>query len=177
MNDTKLRHRSTYSTGNAASSKSEIAAKDAEVDFVPSPSSATHSATHSSSRGRRGSDTTSHSSATNTPSTTTSSSPEDSNSEKSVHSQHTKKSGLSANMASILPRVASNNGHGGYKRVDGGRDSGRVGFGWKKFAIGAVVVIGLVWVFGPRERRESVLSSVAPACEWSFHSERLWNAD
>ncbi len=70
-------------------------------------------------------------------------------------------------MASILPRV----GNGGYKRVDGGtgQKDGRVRFGWRKFAVAAVVVIGLVWVFGPRERRESVLESVgvSPVCECS----------
>ncbi|KAG9127785.1 Guanosine-diphosphatase [Ceratobasidium sp. 392] len=29
-------------------------------------------------------------------------------------------------------------------------------FTWKKYAIGAAVLIGLVWVFGPRERRENM---------------------
>ncbi|EMD31372.1 hypothetical protein CERSUDRAFT_162998 [Gelatoporia subvermispora B] len=40
-----------------------------------------------------------------------------------------------------------------YERLEGGMGPGRVGsrrFGWKKFAIGAAVIIGLVWVFGPR---------------------------
>ena len=31
------------------------------------------------------------------------------------------------------------------------RLSGVRKFGWKKFAVGAVVIIGLVWVFGPRK--------------------------
>ncbi|KAG8778646.1 Guanosine-diphosphatase [Ceratobasidium sp. 428] len=39
------------------------------------------------------------------------------------------------------------------------RDQGPGGmrkFAWKKYAIGAAVLIGLVWVFGPRERRENM---------------------
>lgn len=53
-------------------------------------------------------------------------------------------------MSSILPRV------NGYKRVDGDGEArpSRVRFGWKKFAIAATVVIGLVWLFGPREGDE-----------------------
>ncbi|KAI0786178.1 nucleoside phosphatase family-domain-containing protein [Abortiporus biennis] len=43
-----------------------------------------------------------------------------------------------------------------YERLEGGlgpsRMSGLRRFGWKKFAIGAVVIIGLVWVFGPRRQ-------------------------
>lgn len=42
-----------------------------------------------------------------------------------------------------------------YERLEGGMGPSRMNgmrrFGWKKFAIGAVVVIGLVWVFGPRK--------------------------
>ncbi|OCH91644.1 hypothetical protein OBBRIDRAFT_774912 [Obba rivulosa] len=41
-----------------------------------------------------------------------------------------------------------------YERLEGGMGPNRMGarrFGWKKFAIGAVVIIGLVWVFGPRK--------------------------
>lgn len=37
------------------------------------------------------------------------------------------------------------------------RDEPRAGmrkFAWKKYAIGAAVVIGMVWVFGPRETRD-----------------------
>jgi hypothetical protein len=29
-------------------------------------------------------------------------------------------------------------------------------FTWKKYALGAAVLIGLVWVFGPREHRENM---------------------
>ncbi|KAH8091007.1 nucleoside phosphatase family-domain-containing protein [Cristinia sonorae] len=42
-----------------------------------------------------------------------------------------------------------------YKQLETGMGSSRVGgvrrFGWKKFVIGAGVIIGLVWVFGPRK--------------------------
>ena len=43
-----------------------------------------------------------------------------------------------------------------YERLESGHGPSRTGsnmrrFGWKKFAIGAVVIIGLVWVFGPRK--------------------------
>ncbi|KAG7088209.1 hypothetical protein E1B28_012226 [Marasmius oreades] len=42
-----------------------------------------------------------------------------------------------------------------YERLEGGMGSGKMGnrkrFGWMKFAIGAVVLIGLVWLFGPRQ--------------------------
>lgn len=39
-------------------------------------------------------------------------------------------------------------------------------FGWKKFAIGAVVLIGLVWVFGPR--KEDIIPEKYRQCEWSI---------
>ncbi|KAG7087965.1 hypothetical protein E1B28_012006 [Marasmius oreades] len=42
-----------------------------------------------------------------------------------------------------------------YERLEGGMGPGKVRnrkrFGWKKFAIGATILIGLVWLFGPRE--------------------------
>ena len=42
-----------------------------------------------------------------------------------------------------------------YERLEGGmgpsRNSGGRRFAWKKFAIGAVVLIGLVYFFGPRK--------------------------
>jgi hypothetical protein len=41
-----------------------------------------------------------------------------------------------------------------------GSGSSRMRFGWKKFAVAAAVVIGFVWVLGPRERRESVIGSI-----------------
>lgn len=47
-----------------------------------------------------------------------------------------------------------------YERLEGGHGPSRAGakrFAWRKFAIAAAVLIGLVWVFGPRERREMVL--------------------
>ncbi|KAG9076024.1 Guanosine-diphosphatase [Ceratobasidium sp. 370] len=36
-------------------------------------------------------------------------------------------------------------------------------FTWKKYAIGAAVLIGLVWVFGPRERRENMWGGGGPS--------------
>ena len=67
-------------------------------------------------------------------------------------------------MSSILPRV-----HTGYKRVDAedGRLT-RIRFGWKKFALVAGVVIGLVWLFGPRERRETVMDTIKGPSAFSF---------
>ena len=67
----------------------------------------------------------------------------------------------------ILPRVNRE----GYMRVDA--DSGkaapsRMRFGWKKFAIAATVVIGFVWLFGPRERRETVIESITPCKHLSY---------
>ena len=42
-----------------------------------------------------------------------------------------------------------------YERLEGGMGPSRMNglrrFGWKKFAVGAVVIVGLVWVFGPRK--------------------------
>ena len=44
-----------------------------------------------------------------------------------------------------------------YERLEGGmgpsrnNQSRRFWIGWKRFAIGAVVIVGLVWVFGPRK--------------------------
>lgn len=153
MNNAQLKHRRTYSTEAAGHFDESTAASSSDTPFTsvpPSPSTP-------SSRGRQNSvDTTSQSDTTNLPSAQ----------ESSDKRRRSKKSsfGLSR-MASILPRVGN-----GYKRVDGGAagQDGRVRFGWKKFTIGAVVVIGLVWIFGPRERRESVLSSVGPACECSI---------
>ncbi len=53
-------------------------------------------------------------------------------------------------MASLFSPRSSN-----YERLEGGmgpsKTSGVRRFGWKKFAIGAVLIIGLVWVFGPRK--------------------------
>ncbi|KAI5120142.1 hypothetical protein M0805_001910 [Coniferiporia weirii] len=60
-------------------------------------------------------------------------------------------------MSSLLPRV------NGYKRVDADSEKrGRIrfAFGWKKFAITATIIITLVWLFGPRERREAVMDSI-----------------
>lgn len=53
-------------------------------------------------------------------------------------------------MAILSPRSAN------YERLEGGMGPTRMGgkrFAWKKFAIGAAVLIGLVWFFGPREAR------------------------
>ncbi|TDL22138.1 hypothetical protein BD410DRAFT_788834 [Rickenella mellea] len=58
---------------------------------------------------------------------------------------------------SILPRTNNT-----YKRLDTDGTGPRRGrwFGWKKFAVVAGLIIGLVWVFGPRERREQVLDTI-----------------
>lgn len=72
-------------------------------------------------------------------------------------------SGSNLKMSSILPRVS------GYKRVDEDGRPGRLKFGWKKFAVGAAVLIGLVWLFGPRERREQVLDKIKTPCEYLNH--------
>jgi len=53
-------------------------------------------------------------------------------------------------MAIISPRSSD------YERLEGGMGPSRTGgkkFAWKKFAIGAAVIIGLVWFFGPRAPR------------------------
>jgi len=51
-------------------------------------------------------------------------------------------------MSMISPRSSN------YERLEGGHGPSRTGsakrFGWKKFAIAAVVLIGLVYIFGPR---------------------------
>lgn len=63
-------------------------------------------------------------------------------------------------MSTLLPFAS------GYRRVDAKDErNGRVSFKWKKFAIAAVVIIGLVWLFGPRERRESVIDTIKKPCE------------
>lgn len=55
-----------------------------------------------------------------------------------------------------------------YERLEGGMGPSRLGgvraFGWKKFAIGAVVLIALVYVFGPR--REDILPEGYIPCEY-----------
>lgn len=50
-----------------------------------------------------------------------------------------------------------------YERLEGGgqRDQKRVKAAWTKFAIGAAVLIGIVWLFGPRERRARIFGSNA----------------
>ena len=56
---------------------------------------------------------------------------------------------------------------GGYDRLEGGHGPGRhvVGrnFAWKKFAIGAVALITLVYFFGPRET-PGVFGGKEPPC-------------
>ncbi|KAJ3551128.1 hypothetical protein NM688_g4910 [Phlebia brevispora] len=53
-------------------------------------------------------------------------------------------------MTSLFSPKSSN-----YERLEGGMGPSRLNsvrrFGWKKFAIAAVFVVGLVWVFGPRK--------------------------
>ncbi|CAE6446949.1 unnamed protein product [Rhizoctonia solani] len=62
------------------------------------------------------------------------------------------------------------------------RDETRGGmrkFAWKKYAIGAAVIIGLVWVFGPRERRDKMwggggyddVPTLSPAPYHSFETD------
>lgn len=62
-----------------------------------------------------------------------------------------------------------------YERLEGGmgpsRNNGMRRFGWKKFAVGAVVVIGLVWVFGPR--KEDILPEKYIPCECDALAGRL----
>ncbi|THV07987.1 hypothetical protein K435DRAFT_741518 [Dendrothele bispora CBS 962.96] len=47
-----------------------------------------------------------------------------------------------------------------YERLEGGMGPSKMGtsrrFAWKKLAIGVVVIIGLVWFFGPRETRQNL---------------------
>lgn len=72
-----------------------------------------------------------------------------------------KHSSFANKMSNLLPRVSPS----GYKRVDAPNgQSRRFRFGWKKFAVGAAVVIVLVWLFGPRERREQVLDKITSPC-------------
>ena len=51
-------------------------------------------------------------------------------------------------MAMISPRSSN------YDRLEGGMGPSRVGgvkrFAWKKFAVGAALLVGVVWLFGPR---------------------------
>lgn len=51
-------------------------------------------------------------------------------------------------MAILSPRSSN------YDRLEGGMGPSRVGgtkrFAWKKFAVGAVLLVGVVWLFGPR---------------------------
>ena len=51
-------------------------------------------------------------------------------------------------MAIISPRSSN------YDRLEGGMGPSRVGgmkkFAWKKFAVGAALLVGVVWLFGPR---------------------------
>lgn len=55
-------------------------------------------------------------------------------------------------MAILSPRSSNN-----YDRLENGMGPNRAGtkkwFGWKKFALGAVVLVGMIWFFGPREPR------------------------
>lgn len=63
----------------------------------------------------------------------------------------------------LSPRSAAyerlENGHGPSRGASGVRRL----FGWKKFAIGAVVLIGLVWVFGPR--KEDIVLDIDMPCK------------
>ncbi|EJD50562.1 hypothetical protein AURDEDRAFT_112180 [Auricularia subglabra TFB-10046 SS5] len=76
--------------------------------------------------------------------------------------------GNNAHKLSILSRMTGGgNGppSGGlYERLengspDGGSGPKRVAFAWKKFAIGAAVLIGLVWLVGPRSHRDRIFGS------------------
>lgn len=54
-------------------------------------------------------------------------------------------------MAPISPRSSN------YERLEGGMGpsrNGAVRFAWKKFAIGAMCIIAVVYFFGPREPRD-----------------------
>ncbi|KAG6810239.1 hypothetical protein H0H92_012761 [Tricholoma furcatifolium] len=68
----------------------------------------------------------------------------------------------------VSPRSAN------YERLEGGMGPSRMQqrrFAWKKFAVGAVVFIGLVYFFGPRETRFSWHQSSKPATTTSSESE------
>ena len=71
----------------------------------------------------------------------------------------------SAKMTSLFSPGSSS-----YERLEGGMGPSRMSsgrrFGWKKFAIGAVVIIGLVWVFGPRS--EDIIPEKYFPCESRF---------
>ncbi len=63
------------------------------------------------------------------------------------------RSALRSRKGNMLSPRSSN-----YDRIEGGMGPSRgypakQKFAWKKFAVGAAVIIGLVWIFGPRERR------------------------
>ena len=56
-----------------------------------------------------------------------------------------------------------------YQKLDKGKgpETGRFkSFGWKRFAVGAGIFIAVVWLFGPRERREQVLGKIKSPCEY-----------
>ncbi|KAH7097633.1 nucleoside phosphatase family-domain-containing protein [Auriculariales sp. MPI-PUGE-AT-0066] len=82
-------------------------------------------------------------------------------------------------MLSLSRVTGSGNGppsSGLYERLETGDENDqrsgqkRVSFAWRKFAIAAAVLIGLVWLFGPRERRQRLLGS-SPGSDSSSTSE------
>lgn len=60
-----------------------------------------------------------------------------------------------------------------YERLESGHGPARQGalgrFGWKKFAIVAVVFVGVVYFFGPR--KEDILPNKYMPCE--YHKRRI----
>lgn len=99
------------------------------------------------------------------------------NSPKSAPSAATKSTFLpdfiSTTVSSMLPRGTN------YQRLEiGDKDDESVGrggrrmrrFGWKKFALGAGMLIAVVWLFGPRERRDQVWNGIKSntPCAYSF---------
>lgn len=77
-------------------------------------------------------------------------------------SSHTSQSKFRTRNMILTPRSSN------YERLEGGlgptRMNGMRRFGWKKFAVGAVVIIGLVWAFGPR--KESLIPQKYIPCEF-----------
>ncbi|KAJ4475764.1 nucleoside phosphatase family-domain-containing protein, partial [Lentinula aciculospora] len=75
---------------------------------------------------------------------------------RSLH-LHNKSSNLSSDSINSLGnniQMAISPRSSNYERLEGGMGPSRTSnkrFAWKKFAIAAVVLVGLVWVFGPRE--------------------------
>ena len=58
-----------------------------------------------------------------------------------------------------------------------GQGQQRVPFAWKKFAIGAAILIGLVWLVGPRERRSRIFGSSSGTLAEVRRAAVAWHAE